>query len=148
MKTVLVHTLEDWEVLARELIAPPAKAGLPLVITLSGDLGVGKTTFVQTLARILGVSEVVTSPTFTIMKQYDLPEGGQLSKLVHIDAYRIDDPAEMVPLRGSEIFTDAASVICIEWPERIAAVIPFVTYAITIDLDIATGERTVTINHE
>lgn len=140
--------LEDWGTLAEELLATPAKEGLPLVITLSGDLGVGKTTFVQTLARKLGVKEVVTSPTFTIMKQYDLPQDGRFSKLVHIDAYRIDDPAEMVPLKGGEIFADAESVICIEWPEKIATVLPLVTYAITIGLDIATGERTVTINHD
>lgn len=147
MKTVSVRTFEDWETLIKELLAAPSETGAPMVITLSGDLGVGKTTFVQTLARMLGVEETVTSPTFTIMKQYDLTKEGRFTKLVHIDAYRIEDSAEMGPLRGDEIFADPERIICIEWPERIASVVPFITHALTIELDVTNGERTVTINH-
>jgi tRNA threonylcarbamoyladenosine biosynthesis protein TsaE len=94
-----------------------------LVLALSGDLGAGKTTFTQELAKHLGVAESVTSPTFTIMKQYDLT-GGDFDCLVHIDAYRLESESEAGPLRLSEIFAMPRTIVCIEWPERIASYIP------------------------
>ena len=94
-----------------------------LLLALSGDLGAGKTTFVQELAKYLGVVEPVTSPTFTIMKQYELPQG-VFDHLIHIDAYRMESEIEARPLRLSEILTTPRTIVCIEWPERIASYIP------------------------
>lgn len=113
------------------------------VLALSGDLGAGKTTFMQALALAAGVSEMVTSPTFVIMKQYTLPQSDQF--LVHIDAYRIESPDEMRVLGLPELLKDPRAVVCIEWAERIAELLPSdvltLTFAVT-----ASGERTLTIS--
>ena len=94
-----------------------------VVLALSGDLGAGKTTLVQTIARDLGVIEVVTSPTFVIMKQYETSDK-YFSKLIHIDAYRIEDVTEMKPLGFENLLKQANALICIEWAERIKPLLP------------------------
>ncbi|PJC56029.1 tRNA (adenosine(37)-N6)-threonylcarbamoyltransferase complex ATPase subunit type 1 TsaE [Candidatus Kaiserbacteria bacterium CG_4_9_14_0_2_um_filter_41_32] len=94
-----------------------------VVLALSGDLGAGKTTLVQTIARDLGVIEVVTSPTFVIMKQYETSDK-YFSKLIHIDAYRIEDVTEMKPLGFENLLKQANTLICIEWAERIKPLLP------------------------
>ncbi|EGL82981.1 Uncharacterized protein family UPF0079, ATPase [Caldalkalibacillus thermarum TA2.A1] len=87
------------------------------VITLSGDLGAGKTSFVQGLARGLGVKRNVNSPTFTIIKEYQ----GTQFPLYHIDAYRLEDETEDF---GLEEYVYGDGVTVIEWPERIASHLP------------------------
>lgn len=80
------------------------------IILLSGDLGAGKTTFTKGLAMALGISEVVTSPTFTFMKSYT----GRLT-LYHYDMYRVTDSSELYEL-GLEEYLGAAGGVCvIEW---------------------------------
>ena len=111
------------------------------VICISGDLGVGKTAFVQGLARGLGVLEYVSSPTFTIVNTYD----GDIT-LNHFDVYRISDSEEMYEIGFEEyIFGDGVSVI--EWPELIADIIPEKRYDITItkNLDIELDYREISI---
>ncbi len=87
------------------------------VIALSGDLGSGKTTFVQGLAKGLDVPEAyyVTSPSYTIINEYP----GKF-RLFHVDLYRISDPCELEDL-GFDDIIDSPSVIAIEWPERLPA---------------------------
>lgn len=104
------------------------------VFALHGDLGAGKTTFMQLLARQLGVSEQVTSPTFVVMKKYLVAEGG-VAQLVHIDAYRIEDVDEMRPLRFSEELTEKDTIIGIEWAENIAPLLPANTLHLTFTLE-------------
>ncbi len=94
-----------------------------LVIALQGDLGVGKTTFTQMLAKDLDVEEEVTSPTFAIMKQYDLSHE-YFDKLVHIDTYRFESESEVSPLGFVDVFKQPRNIICIEWPEIISSIIP------------------------
>ncbi|MCA9358612.1 tRNA (adenosine(37)-N6)-threonylcarbamoyltransferase complex ATPase subunit type 1 TsaE [Candidatus Kaiserbacteria bacterium] len=94
-----------------------------LVIALSGDLGAGKTTFTQELGKYLGVTEHITSPTFTIMKQYEL-SNDCFDQLFHIDAYRIENEEEVGPLRLESFLNGSRSVICLEWPEQIPSIIP------------------------
>lgn len=94
-----------------------------LVVALSGDLGAGKTTLVQLLAKYLGVSEIVTSPTFTIMKAYGTKDD-TFSRLVHMDAYRIESLEELRPLHIAEIFSAEGTLFCIEWAEKIAKALP------------------------
>lgn len=103
-----------------------------VVVALAGDLGAGKTTFVQQLAQILGVTDIVTSPTFVLMKSYETTDM-VFQNLVHIDAYRIEDDSEMGPLNFSTLITQPATLICIEWPQRISAFLPPRT--INIDLE-------------
>lgn len=93
------------------------------VVALSGDLGAGKTTFAQAIARALGVEETVTSPTFVIEKIYEL-EGKKWQHLIHIDAYRLKDPHELEVLGWNEIIADPSNLILIEWPENIATIMP------------------------
>jgi len=108
------------------LIKENQVAGEASVLALHGDLGAGKTTFVQTLARALGVSEVVNSPTFVIMKKYDTLDE-QFKQLVHIDAYRIEDIEEMAPLKLAEELQFAQTIIAIEWAEQISMFLPLTT---------------------
>ena len=105
------------------------------IVALSGDLGAGKTTFTQALAKTLGVLEPVVSPTFSIMKCYELVNHKHFDRLIHIDAYRIEDLSEIGPLRFQELFVQPRTLICIEWPENIENienVLPHNRIALTI----------------
>ena len=93
------------------------------IIGLYGDLGSGKTTFTQYVAKILGVNETITSPTFVIEKKYDIKHSF-FKKLIHIDAYRIDSSKEISTLDWNEISGNPHNIILIEWPERIADILP------------------------
>jgi tRNA threonylcarbamoyladenosine biosynthesis protein TsaE len=108
---------------ARFAAALVPRAAGATTIALSGDLGAGKTTFAQGIARALGVQESVTSPTFVIEKIYQL-EGKLFERLIHIDAYRLNDPHELEVLGWKEIIADPVNLIIIEWPEKVASLIP------------------------
>jgi tRNA threonylcarbamoyladenosine biosynthesis protein TsaE len=106
-----------------ETEALAAKLGRQLaggtVVTLSGELGAGKTVFVRGLARGLGVPKqvAITSPTYVLLHRY---EGGRLT-LYHIDAYRIGGGADEFEASGlNECLNDPNAVVCIEWPERVS----------------------------
>lgn len=103
-------------------------------LALHGDLGVGKTTFVQGLARGLGIADAVTSPTFNI---YTVHYGPQ-RMLVHLDAYRLDDGRQIEALL-LEDFLVSPWCLAVEWPERIAGFIP--AHALHLDLGITVGEK-------
>ena len=90
------------------------------VITLTGDLGAGKTTFTQSLAKAMGVNEPVTSPTFTLMNQYD----GNHLKLYHFDMYRIEDANDILEVGLTEYFGNSDAICVIEWAENIKSVLP------------------------
>lgn len=119
------------DIIARALLHQKDKA---VVIALKGDLGAGKTTFVQELALQLGVTETVTSPTFTIMKQYQTSHP-DFSDLIHIDAYRIEQVDELGPLRFSLLLEQPNTLMCIEWPENIASALPPDPIYISIEID-------------
>ena len=88
------------------------------ILALRGDLGVGKTTFVQGLAEAFGIHERVTSPTFTL---YNVHRGRRT--LVHLDAYRLESPDQVEDLL-LEDFLVAPYCLAVEWPERIAGWLP------------------------
>lgn len=94
------------------------------IFGLQGDLGAGKTTFVKSAASALGVEGVVTSPTFVIEKIYKLPKGEQFSRIIHIDAYRLERDRELLSLGWGSISNDPQNLILIEWPERVAEILP------------------------
>lgn len=100
-------------VLAQEILLENNK--IALVIGLEGDLGSGKTTFVQGLAKGLGIKDKVTSPTFVIMKRYDF--------FYHIDCYRIKDK-DLLELDFKEIISQSKNIIVIEWAERVKKILP------------------------
>jgi tRNA threonylcarbamoyladenosine biosynthesis protein TsaE len=128
---VVTSSAAETHALAHELAsALPADTTL----ALHGDLGVGKTTFVQGLARGLGVTSPVTSPTFNIFTLY---QGGALT-LVHMDAYRLENEHQIDALM-LEDFLVSPWCLAVEWPEKIAAWIP--TDALHLDLGITSDQR-------
>ncbi len=100
------------------------KTATATVIGLYGDLGAGKTTFSQGLAGALGVTESVTSPTFVIEKIYKLPTGSFFTHLIHIDCYRLEASNELATLGFKDVLNNPSNLIIIEWPDRVAEIIP------------------------
>ena len=86
-----------------------------MVLAYTGDLGAGKTAFTRGFARGLGITEPVSSPTFTIVQEYVIPSGGML---YHMDLYRIDDPDSALAFGIDEFLEDVNAFCVIEWPER------------------------------
>lgn len=105
-----------------------------ITLALHGDMGVGKTTFVQGLARGFGVADHVTSPTFAI---YSVHRGTRRT-LVHLDAYRLERPEQLEALLLDE-FLVSPYCLAVEWPEKVAAWLPDATWHLT--LAIVEGER-------
>ncbi len=93
------------------------------IVALSGDLGAGKTTLMQSIARELGVEENVISPTFVIMKSYRL-KAKDYRLLIHIDAYRLNSHSELERLGWNDLISNPDNLIFIEWPERVPESIP------------------------
>ena len=128
-KTHTVHSVEEtWRVAAE--VAELLKPGT--VIALHGDLGAGKTTFVQGLGFALGLERPVTSPTFTLTTEYQTPR----FKLVHMDLYRLTGPDDLLTI-GYPEYLETGSVVAVEWPERAGDLIPpdalHVTFSLTDD---------------
>jgi tRNA threonylcarbamoyladenosine biosynthesis protein TsaE len=96
-----------------------------LVLALRGDLGGGKTTFVQGLARASGIKEKILSPTFNILKRY--------GNLYHFDCYRVEDSKEILDLGFEEIIKNPKNIVAIEWAEKIKEIIPKYAFWLTFD---------------
>lgn len=124
MKTWTTKAPEEQQTVIEEILGSLNNQAIEgaLVLALHGQLGAGKTTFVQNLARVLGVEEVVTSPTFVIQKNYQLPN--EKGKLMHIDAYRIEQIDELKVLGFEALLTENNTIICIEWAERVVDILP------------------------
>ena len=129
---------ETWK-LAAELAD---ELGPGTVLALHGELGAGKTCFIQGLAAALGVTEPVTSPTYTLIGEYQ----GRLP-LHHIDLYRLSGPDEALGL-GLEEYFDASGITAIEWAERAEGLLPPDLLHIRIEADEPTGMRTFRIYRE
>ncbi len=102
-----------------------------ILITLSGELGAGKTAYTQALAKAFGVTDAVTSPTFVLEKEYAL-NNQAFARLVHIDAYRLEGDTSLVPLVFDELMKDSSTLIVLEWPEKVQSQLPTPTHAITL----------------
>jgi tRNA threonylcarbamoyladenosine biosynthesis protein TsaE len=102
------------------------------ILCLSGDLGAGKTVFTRGLARGLGYTQGVTSPTFTLMNIY---EGGRLT-VYHFDLYRLSGEADLEGI-GCEEYFDAGGVCVLEWPDKALPLLTKVFYQIEIKSDLA-----------
>lgn len=88
------------------------------LVGLYGNLGAGKTEFVKTVCRTLGLNQAIISPTFVIMKIYKI-ENSHWTNIIHIDAYRIEDSKEVDVLGLEDILKDENNLVFIEWPEKI-----------------------------
>lgn len=101
------------------------------IIAFEGDLGGGKTTFLQGFAKGLGIREKILSPTFVIMKKFEIPREKIVHHLLstarwfyHIDCYRIRKPKELLDLGFKKIISDPKNIVVIEWADRIKKTLP------------------------
>lgn len=95
-----------------------------MIVCLSGELGSGKTAFVQHIAKYLGIKNKVNSPTFVIMKKYAIKKNKDYNFLFHLDAYRLKNEKELLYLGWEEIISKKEHLIFIEWPENVHKIIP------------------------
>ncbi len=109
--------------IAKEILDSLTQKVSATVVALAGDLGAGKTTLTQAIARELGIEENIISPTFVIMKSYKIRDS-RFETLIHIDAYRLDSSTELERLGWAELIADPGNLILIEWPERVKEVVP------------------------
>ena len=131
MKVYETHSPEETIKIAYEM-ALCAKAGD--ILTLEGDLGVGKTLFASGFAKGLEIDEPISSPTFTIVQEY---EDGRLP-LYHFDVYRIGDPEEMDEV-GFDDYLNGGGICLIEWADLIEELIPDEAIRIYIEKDLDAG---------
>lgn len=131
IKIYETHSMEETRELGRQM---GTEAGPGDVLTLSGDLGVGKTVFTKGFALGIGVTEAVSSPTFTIVQEY---HSGRLP-LYHFDVYRIGDPEEMDEV-GFDDYVYGDGVSLIEWAELIEEILPEKRTRILIEKDVEKG---------
>jgi tRNA threonylcarbamoyladenosine biosynthesis protein TsaE len=118
MAEYISKNFEETKVIAQKVLDTGAR-----IIALKGNLGAGKTALAKNIAEILGVTETVTSPTFVIMKSYDISHA-LYKKLVHVDAYRLESGKDLEPLRFHEVLSDENNLILIEWPELVQDALP------------------------
>lgn len=123
---------------AREMSKYSQRSKGALVVGLTGNLGSGKTTFVQGFAHALGVREKVLSPTFVIIKKYKINSKLKIRNLkfqymYHIDCYRIEHEEDMVRLDWGIIVSDPQNLVFIEWPERVKKILPNDTLYISFE---------------
>ena len=133
----LSHCEADTEALGERLgsLLPPGA-----VVAYQGGLGMGKTAFTRGLARGLGYKGRVTSPTFTIVNEY---EGGRLP-LFHFDMYRLEDADALFDI-GWEDYLDRSGVCAVEWSEQVAEAMPPDTVYVTLSRGDADKDRIITI---
>lgn len=139
MRVEKTNSPEETWALAAELAN---ELGPGTVIALHGNLGAGKTCFIQGYANALGIDEPITSPTYTLIGEYQ----GRLP-LHHIDLYRLSGPEEALGL-GLEEYFDSDGITAIEWAERAEGLLPDDLLHIEIKTDIETDERTFRIFRE
>lgn len=104
------------KILAKEIVKSKSKIKKALIFGLVGELGAGKTTFIQSFARGLKIKGRLTSPTFVLMKRY--------KDFYHIDCYRINNSRDILDLDFKEIISNPQNIIMIEWAEKIKRILP------------------------
>ena len=116
------------------------------IVLLIGDLGAGKTAFAQGFAAALGVEGPVTSPTFTLVRQYDCPRGGGIQTLLHADIYRTGSLDEVTDLALAELVEERA-VALVEWGDLAAPALGTSALDVHIDIpeDAGPEERVITL---
>jgi tRNA threonylcarbamoyladenosine biosynthesis protein TsaE len=113
------------------------------VVLLHGDLGSGKTTLTQGIAKGLGIDDYVQSPTFTLVAEHS-GHGGDGHKLYHLDLYRLTNPDELESFGYEDLVTQSDGVVVVEWPERAGDILPDEYLLVIID-PMGPGERLLTI---
>lgn len=132
-KTVILKNEKETQAFGAEFAA---RLEPNSVVALTGDLGAGKTTFSKAVAKGLGISETITSPTFTIVAEY---ESGRLP-LYHFDVYRVSDEDELFEI-GFEDYFRKGGVCLIEWADLVEDLLPEDAIRITLSYGEEEGER-------
>jgi tRNA threonylcarbamoyladenosine biosynthesis protein TsaE len=123
-KTVITKNFEETRELGEKIVR---KLNDTNILALYGNLGSGKTTFTQGLAKGLGIDQKIISPTFIIVRKYELGSNNQnlrFKNFYHIDLYRIADEGDIKSLGLEEILDDKSNIVAIEWPEKIENILP------------------------
>ncbi len=120
------ETQNAGEEFAKELVGGDA-------VLLFGNLGAGKTTFMQGVAKGLGIAKRITSPTFLIVRRYEVNNSKGIERLYHIDLYRTQTENDLKGLGISEIFEDENATIAIEWSEKLENFFPKRGWKITFE---------------
>jgi len=130
--------------LAKEILkSGPGKS--PRVLALTGDLGAGKTNFIQGFAKGLEIKETISSPTFVIAKIYSLKKSAEFKNFYHIDCYRLKSGDDLALLGAKEIFSDPQNIVAVEWPKIVAGFLPKNALAINFEI-IGKNSRRVAFN--
>jgi tRNA threonylcarbamoyladenosine biosynthesis protein TsaE len=116
------QTKELGEMLAKEILKAK-KRKRSWLLGLRGGLGGGKTTFLQGFAKELGIRKKILSPTFLIMRKFQVP-GSYFRSFYHIDCYRIQKPKEILNLDFKKIISDPRNIVAVEWSDRIKRILP------------------------
>jgi len=132
------ETIDLGKSFAEEVLSSKKQKDKALIIALKGDLGAGKTTFMQGFAQGLKIKDNILSPTFIIFNRYSL-KLDKFKNLYHFDCYRIEKEEEVINLEFEEIISNKENIVCIEWPENIKGVIP--EDAIFIKFNILEGDK-------
>jgi tRNA threonylcarbamoyladenosine biosynthesis protein TsaE len=121
--------------LAQRLLVASGDGAPYQLLLLQGELGAGKTCLVQGLAEGLGISEPITSPTFALAHHYQGKVASRPTALVHVDLYRLEDPANAAELFAQEEEEAAAlgAVLAVEWPQRLG-VMPEPCWQVKLEL--------------
>lgn len=114
------ETKELAKTLVKKWMRQPRSKGA-FVVGFEGELGSGKTTFIQGAVEALGIKEKVTSPTFVLMKRYQTPDS---RNLYHIDCYRLNTPKELLSLGWRELLRHPENIVFVEWADRFADLMP------------------------
>jgi len=127
METIVSDSLGKTERIAAYWVKKIARARADLkerakIAGLTGHLGSGKTAFVKAVGKALNIREMITSPTFVLMKNYEIqraPDDIPFAKLIHIDAYRLENREELDALGFEELAAESRNLIMVEWPENV-----------------------------
>lgn len=144
MKSLIIKSEKQTQAFANKL-AKSLKGGE--IIALEGDLGAGKTTLTQYLAKAFEVKEKVTSPTFVLLKVYKVESTKyKVAQLVHVDCYRLDDPQELFYLGIEEYLNHKEAVVIIEWADKIKEYLKSFKKVIWVQINIKQNLRIIEIN--
>jgi len=122
-------SLKETGEIARGFLGDLKPKNSAVVVGLMGDLGSGKTTFVQAMARHLGLTDLVTSPTFVIEKVYRVADQ-PFENLIHVDAHRLKNGGDLRVLGWDEALEGDKNLIVVEWPEKVHEVLPDDTHMV------------------
>lgn len=125
-KTNTTHKAEETQKLGEDLakkILKQEQKNAAVVLGLEGNLGGGKTTFLQGFAKGLGVQEKILSPTFVILKRFTL-KNKKFKNFYHIDCYRLKDEKDILEIGFKEIIENPENIVAVEWPEKISRIMP------------------------